>query len=77
MFALPVTLVKVPNAEVLASPVRVAFASALIVTKTAPSVAVMPATAATAWAFTPGDVRIAVADTPVISKGIEPSPQPS
>ena len=48
MLALPVTLAKVPNAEVLASPDGVAFASALIDTETDPSEAVTPATVAIA-----------------------------
>jgi hypothetical protein len=61
MFAIPVTLAIVPNAEVLSNPAGVALASALIVTETAPSVAVMPATAATACPFTPGAVKADVA----------------
>jgi hypothetical protein len=77
MFALPVTLVSVPNAEVLASPVRVAFASALIVTETAPNVAVIPATAATALPFTPGVPKADVAANPVRVIGAEPSPHSS
>ena len=53
MFALPVTLARVPIAEVVDNPVGVAFASALIVTETEPNVAITPATVATALPFTP------------------------
>ena len=65
------------KAEVLSSPDGVAFASALIVTETAPSVAVIPATAATAFPFTPGAVKADVADRPVRLTGTDPSPHPS
>ena len=77
MFALPVTLVSVPKAEVLDSPARVAFASALIVTLTAPKVAVIPPTLATALPLTPTPPMADVPAKPVRVIGTEPSPNSS
>ena len=77
MFALAVTLAIVPNAEVIANPDGVAFASALIVTATDPNVEFKLATDATALPLTPGAPKADVAANPVRVTGMEPSPHSS